>query len=111
MSDINYSIRESEAFTLDFSIPFCEAIKDMRSEKGGKMRSTSHVYHVFAALFNGHVIDDYANPPRDYDDRVIRNVVQRVGELRDKWNIDVQSRKVEGKPYNEYYLDRSFGGE
>ena len=106
MEALKESIRESNYFELDFTLPFCEAIKELRSQKGGKMRPTSHVYHVFAALFNGQVIDDYANPPTNNDGHTIRNVVQRVGELRDKWNIDVQSRRVEGKPYNEYYLSR-----
>ena len=101
-----YSTREGQGVKLDFSLPFSEAIADVRSQKGGKMRTDSHVYHVFAALFNGDVIDDYANPPANNDGKPIRNIASRVAELRHTWNISIGSRYKKDKPYVEYCIDK-----
>lgn len=97
---------EQEYFELDFTKPFSEAISELRSEKNRPMKVGSHVYHVLAAMFNGQRIDDYSNPPQDYDGRVIRNVPQRVNEIVHKWRIKVESGKAEGKHYVEYWIDR-----
>ena len=109
MRDDLFSIPHTEGveyFKFDFSLPFFEAIKELKSPKGVKMRKDTHAYHVLCDLFNGKVIDDYNNAPKDLNDRVIRNVPQRVFDLQNTYQVKIDSRTAENSKVTEYFIDR-----
>lgn len=95
-----------EYFHLDFSLPFKDAIKDLKTTRGRAIKVGSDNYHVLADLFNGKVIDDYERPSLNDEGRRVHNIASRVSALRHLYEIKIESRYREGKNYVEYWIDR-----
>jgi len=93
-----------DGFTFDFSASFDEQVKQIKSAKGGSLKIGSHSYLVLKALFEGHTIDDYENPPLDARGYPVRNVRSRIADLRTKWNVCIGSRVKEGTLFKEYQI-------
>jgi len=93
-------------FKLDFSLPFSEAIHNLKTSKGRKIVVGSDNYHVLAALFNGKTIDDYENVPLNYDGRRVNNIKSRISSLRHTYGIEIESQYKEGANYVEYWIAR-----
>jgi len=96
----------SKPYQLNFSLPFSEAISDLRTSKGRKMRVDSHNYHVLFALFSGDTIDDYQNKPLDANGHQIHNIKTRISDLSNMYNIKIERAVVSGEKYVEYWIDR-----
>ena len=83
---------------------FDEQASNLRSDEGGHFKIGGQNYYVLRALWEGHIIDDYANPPRDDRGLPVRNVRSRIADLRYKWHIPICDRRVEGANYKQYAL-------
>ncbi len=88
----------------DFDRDFDEQVKEIRSVNGGRFVIGSHAYFVLKALFEGEIVDDYANRPTDFDGFPVHNVRNRISELRHRWNVKIGVRKSPGKKYVQYKL-------
>ena len=88
----------------DFTADFDSQVKHLKSVNGGHFHMHGHNYYVLRAMFEGHTIDDYENPPRNDKGLGIRNVRSRIAELRTEWNIRIGDRTKEGKQYKEYII-------
>jgi len=88
----------------DWAASFDEQVRALKSVDGGSFCMHGQNYYVLRALFEGHIIDDYANPPLDDKGRAVRNVRSRIADLRHKWNIVIGDRQKDGKPYKEYMI-------
>jgi len=100
------STEQDKTFTLDFSLPFSEAIKDLRTKRGRKMVVGSDNYHVLYALFMGETIDDYHNPPVNDCGKRIYNIKSRISSLRNTYGIDICSKRSDAGNHVEYWIDR-----
>jgi len=83
---------------------FDEQVSRLRSTEGGAFKIGSHNYYVLRALFEGKIIDDYANPPLNDRGLPVRNVRSRIADLRYKWNIPICDRLAEEGNYKQYAL-------
>lgn len=92
---------------LDFSLPFCDAVRELKTINGRKLKIGSDNYHVLADLFNGKTIDDYDRVPLNDEGRRINNVKSRISALRHLYLIQIESGYREGHNYVEYWMDRS----
>ena len=102
----NYN-QPSTPTRFDFTADFDTQIKSMKSINGGSIIAGTQTYDVLCALFDGNVIDDYENPPRNSQGFTIRNVRSRIASLRTHWNIVIGDRTKEGKAYKEYSINRA----
>ncbi|MFK5976906.1 MAG: hypothetical protein QM493_10385 [Sulfurovum sp.] len=94
-------------FSLDFSIPFAQAVKELKSKKGVRIFTGSQNYQVLEALWLGDTIDDYENKPKNYKGRDIHNIKTRIADLSNKYSIKIERQFVLDKNYKEYWIDRS----
>ena len=99
---------DASSCTLDYSLPFEHFFKSVRNVKTNrKIIKYSHRYWVLLALYHGNIIDDYENKPQNLNNqKYINNVVQRVNELINLYDVNIKSRRVNGMKYHEYYLER-----
>ena len=99
-------MEESKPFKLDFSLPYKDAIKELKTGKGRSLKVGSDNYHVLADLFNGKTIDDYDRVPQNDNSKRINNIKSRISSLRHTYNIEIESGYREGKNYVEYWINR-----
>ena len=104
--DWNYN-QLSTPVAFDFTEDFDIQIKSLKSNSGGSIIKGTQTYDVLCALFEGNIIDDYEDPPRNKEGFAIRNVRSRIAALRIDWNIVIGDRVKEGKTYKEYSINRS----
>lgn len=113
MEENKDSVPTNGRVELDTNLPFEEAIADVRSGKKNKHIATkvkgklSDNYMVLKALFNNspEPIDGYENKPWNHDGKPIENLKSRISDLKNKFGVEIWSRRAKGFNYSQYWIE------